>query len=381
MWIELPGDTIHTNDTLVTNVTGALFRPVHKVTIEDQTQCSTPNGYYSSRGIVWKDSFARSVFANGAEIISVHGQTDPMTDPVYFAGVQSNPQLSLAWPQIQVDRKVATDNIYIFSQYTLHSSDFAIADISLDRQYDTASRVLNLSASAHFAVSISPSSPQYRLAYVLTEDSVHSTDTAYAQNNGGYANNSNGPLAGAGIDFAAQGQYVSPSLMYYMHVARHIGGAYWGTTNSIGTSVNEGSTQLYTFAPYTIPAGYNADRMRVIVLLINISDSLIANANGVSLIARATGIEQALDKANAVKVFPNPFTDQTNIVFTLNRSENVSVRVCNLLGETVSAIDNETLPAGEQQLIINAAGLPGGVYLVTLKIGENTITKRIVLNR
>lgn len=381
MWIEFANDTIHNNDTLLTVITGALFKPAHKIVIEDQTQCSTINGYYSVRGIVWKDSFARSSFAQNTEIISVHGETDPMTDSVYFQGVQTNTQLSLAWPQIQIDRKKAADSKDIFNQYHEHMNDFGIADVSVLSQYDSITRLVSVSASAHFAISAPDTTTQYRLAYVLTEDSVHSTDTAYAQNNGAYTNGALGPIAGAGINFAEQPAMVSPSLMYYMHVARHIGDAYWGTANSIPSTVTEGSTYQFSFPAYTIPATYNAEKIRVIVLLINASDSTIVNANGKWLIEQHTSIEQTVDAAMAVQIYPNPFSANTNLVFTLARSQNVSVRVTNLLGETVSAINDQTLSEGQQTLVINSNGLADGVYVVNIKINDRLITKRIVLQQ
>ncbi len=381
MWIEFANDTIRGNDTLSTVITGALFTPTHKLVIEDQTQCSTINGYYSVRGIVWKDSFARSAFAANTEIISVHGETDPMTDAVYYQGVLANTRLSLAWPQIQVDRKEAADSYDIFNQYHKHMNDFGIANVTLTSQYDSATRSLTVSASAHFAISASAATNQYRLAYVLTEDSVHSTDTAYAQNNGAYTNGALGPMAGAGINFATQPAVVSPALMYYMHVARHIEGAYWGTDNSIPVTVAEGSTHQFSFPAYTIPATYNAAKMRIIVLLINASDSTIANAEGKWLIDQPTGIEQNDDAAMAVQVYPNPFSATTNLVFNLARNQNVSVRVTNLLGETVSAINNQPLSAGQQTLVINGTSLASGVYIVNVTIGNRVITKRIVLQQ
>ncbi|MBP6730469.1 MAG: Omp28-related outer membrane protein [Chitinophagales bacterium] len=381
MWIDFTNDTIRSNDTLITVITGALFTPVHKLVIEDQTQCSTPNGYYSVRGIVWKDSFARSAFATNTEIISVHGEADPMTNAVYYQGVQTNAQLSLAWPQVQIDRKVAASSTAIFNEYNSHINDFGIADVSIDRQYDKATRVLNVSASAHFAINASPGTAQYRLAYVLTEDSVHSTDSAYAQNNGAYANGALGPMEGAGINFAQQPEMVPANLMYYMHVARHIAGAYWGTANSLPATVAEGSTHQFSFPAYNIPTTYNADKMRVIVLLINATDSTIVNSTGMTLIDQPTGIDQVEDAVAAVQVFPNPFSCTTNLVFNLTKPQSVSVHVATMLGNTVSEINNQILGAGEQRLVINGDGLAAGFYLVSLRIGDKMITKRIVMQQ
>ena len=379
MWVELANDTIHNNDTLNIIVTGASFKPAHKVTIEDQTICSSNNGYYSARGIVWKDSFAHSSLSSGAEIISVH-TADPMADTLYSTGAATFLSGSLAWPEIQADRKSAVDPLFLFDQYNEHKNDFGVADIAVSLSYNTATRLLDVTATAHFAIDVSPTVGHYNLALVLTEDSVHSNDTAYSQNNG-YSGGALGSLVGAGIDFAAQPPYVSGSLMYYMNVARKIFGTYNGTTASLPTTIAAGSTQTYTFASYTVPDTFIDTRIRAIVMLINTTTGQVLNANGAWLTPSLhTGVED-VSNSTALQVFPNPFSNETNLMFKLNKAEEVSVQVTNLLGETVSVFENTLMPSGEHTLVLNGNKLATGIYLVTLKAGNAAVTKRIMVSK
>ena len=121
--------------------------------------------------------------------------------------------------------------------------------------------------------------------------------------------------------------------------------------------------------------------MRVIVLLINATDSTIVNSTGMTLIDQPTGIDQVEDAVAAVQVFPNPFSCTTNLVFNLTKPQSVSVHVATMLGNTVSEINNQILGAGEQRLVINGDGLAAGFYLVSLRIGDKMITKRIVMQQ
>src|SRR5579872_3871245 len=91
------------------NLNAQSFKPTHKVVIEDQTICSTGFGIWCPRGIVFVDSFAQSLNAGNAEIISIHANisadttNDPMFDSLYYLGCFNNTHVKAsAWPQIVI---------------------------------------------------------------------------------------------------------------------------------------------------------------------------------------------------------------------------------------------------------------------------------------
>ncbi len=384
MWVELANDTIYGNDTLSFNITGAPFIPAHKVVIEDQTQCSTGFSIYCPRGIVYKDSFVRSNLSDMAEVISVHSNisgppNDPMYDTTYSTGSQAIPGF-LGWPSITIDRKENGQPENIFNLFNKYAADFGVADVALNVTYDTTSRGLSVVAHAHFAIAATPGTGRYNFALVLTEDSVHGTDTSYAQANQ-YAGGALGPMAGAGIDFAAQPNPVPAALMYYMNVARKISATFTGSTNSIPISVAADSTVNYTFPEYTVPAGWNVAKTRATVLLINTNTYQIMNANGAPLIAVPTGLSEVSNQPFMFNVYPNPFTDEANIVFNLDKPESVTMGVTNLLGQTITVYRPGTLATGEHTITLSGKYLSPGLYFVTLSDKNGSSTKRVMLNK
>ncbi|HOH08709.1 MAG TPA: lamin tail domain-containing protein [bacterium] len=77
--------------------------------------------------------------------------------------------------------------------------------------------------------------------------------------------------------------------------------------------------------------------------------------------------------------YPNPFNPSTRIDFTLPRQAEVQVAVYNLRGEMVAELVNGRLAAGSHQLTFNAEGLASGIYIYTIRSGEFTAAKRMVL--
>ncbi|HKJ44316.1 MAG TPA: T9SS type A sorting domain-containing protein [Balneolales bacterium] len=87
------------------------------------------------------------------------------------------------------------------------------------------------------------------------------------------------------------------------------------------------------------------------------------------------------DKTYLSQNYPNPFNPTTNIQFTLNVSQAVSLDVYNLLGQKVAAlIDHKHMSSGEHTVTFNASGLPSGIYFYRLELasGKN-LTKKMTL--
>jgi hypothetical protein len=81
--------------------------------------------------------------------------------------------------------------------------------------------------------------------------------------------------------------------------------------------------------------------------------------------------------------YPNPFNPSTVIAFEVAGGERteVSLTIFDLLGREVGTLVHEELPGGSYTRTFRADGLASGVYYYTLKAGEFSETRKMVLVR
>jgi hypothetical protein len=79
--------------------------------------------------------------------------------------------------------------------------------------------------------------------------------------------------------------------------------------------------------------------------------------------------------------YPNPFNPRTNIEFSIPKSEFVTLKVYNILGEEVAVLVSERLAAGRYKYEWDASRLASGIYLYQLEAAGFVETKKMVLVR
>jgi len=78
--------------------------------------------------------------------------------------------------------------------------------------------------------------------------------------------------------------------------------------------------------------------------------------------------------------YPNPFNPNTKIRFSVPKSASVTVAVYDITGKLVATLaNNEFVTAGTKEISFNAANLASGIYFYTLKAGDFTQTKKMIL--
>jgi hypothetical protein len=77
--------------------------------------------------------------------------------------------------------------------------------------------------------------------------------------------------------------------------------------------------------------------------------------------------------------YPNPFNPTTSLQFTISSQQVVSLKVYDILGNEIATLVNEEKPAGEYEVEFNGEGLSSGMYFYTLKAGEFSETKKMIL--
>ena len=88
------------------------------------------------------------------------------------------------------------------------------------------------------------------------------------------------------------------------------------------------------------------------------------------------GIEQMTD-FESLNIFPNPFSETTEVDFNLSEQQNVSLCVFNIIGEIVYKTDEGKLEAGNHKLKIERENLISGVYFLKIAFGEKVATRKI----
>ncbi|MDP2300942.1 MAG: T9SS type A sorting domain-containing protein [Ignavibacteria bacterium] len=77
--------------------------------------------------------------------------------------------------------------------------------------------------------------------------------------------------------------------------------------------------------------------------------------------------------------YPNPFNPSTSIKYSVVGSQNVILKVFNVIGKEVAVLVNEKKEPGTYTVDFSAANLASGTYLYRLQAGEFVQTKKMVI--
>lgn len=85
--------------------------------------------------------------------------------------------------------------------------------------------------------------------------------------------------------------------------------------------------------------------------------------------------------------YPNPFNPTTTIQYAIlqngndNSAQLITLKICNILGQEIATLVNKEQTAGNYSIQFNARNLASGVYYYTLKAGNFTQSKKMLLLR
>lgn len=253
---------------------------------------------WCTRGIVALD-VVNQQYPEDQISIAVHNG-----DPMVFAPYNSGAGFS-SFPGMTVDRELkgvdispSTIGNYVETRRTLPTA------VQLGGTYSIDGSALTANVSAQFFTNFSTAN--YRLAAVVTEDDVHGTASGYRQANY-YAGGAYGPMGG----FENMPSMIPAAQMYYDHVGRALLGGYAGQDGSVPAVIADQQVVQYSFN-YSIPTGYVADKLHVVLFLIDQTNGTIVNA------AKLTKAPLAVSDVSAAKnttVYPNPAKSDFNIKF------------------------------------------------------------------
>ncbi len=77
--------------------------------------------------------------------------------------------------------------------------------------------------------------------------------------------------------------------------------------------------------------------------------------------------------------YPNPFNPTTTIQYAIPKAEHVTLKVYDELGKEVSTLVNENKEAGQYSVTFDGNGLASGIYLYSLRCGNFSQVKKLLL--
>ena len=98
-------------------------------------------------------------------------------------------------------------------------------------------------------------------------------------------------------------------------------------------------------------------------------------------VAEIIGIDEQ-DENNSiasVQNYPNPFSRETNVTINLVKSSDVSISVSTIMGQQVFETSQSKLPAGNHTVKLDASRLSPGVYFYTVKAGDQSVSRKMIV--
>ena len=82
---------------------------------------------------------------------------------------------------------------------------------------------------------------------------------------------------------------------------------------------------------------------------------------------------------NLSQNFPNPFNPVTKIKYSIPQPGNVQIRIYNILGSEIITLVNEYKQAGTNEIEFDAANLPSGVYMYSMRVNKFIQNRKMIL--
>ncbi len=86
-----------------------------------------------------------------------------------------------------------------------------------------------------------------------------------------------------------------------------------------------------------------------------------------------------LNTFQLTRFYPNPFNPVLNINFDMSQAGVIQVEILDIGGAHIETLFSGFKQPGSYQLNWNAESMPSGVYLVSLKSDDQTMTENVVL--
>jgi hypothetical protein len=86
-----------------------------------------------------------------------------------------------------------------------------------------------------------------------------------------------------------------------------------------------------------------------------------------------------IDNFNINQLYPNPFNPVLQINYDIPQAGVIQVEILDISGSHIETLHSGFLQSGSQKISWNAESMPSGMYLVSLKSGDKSLTEKVVL--
>lgn len=158
-------------------------------------------------------------------------------------------------------------------------------------------------------------------------------------------------------------------------------GATLKTVAPVGSSVQFVPSGDNQWRHETVNLSTYAGQSNVLVRLKGTSDyGNNLYVDNLNFVTSVVGIEENEMLTN-IHVYPNPITNSAFVDFNLSESNNVSITLVNALGQLEFSKELGKMSAGDQNYSLDATSISNGLYFLNIKIGDNTITRKVAINK
>lgn len=94
-----------------------------------------------------------------------------------------------------------------------------------------------------------------------------------------------------------------------------------------------------------------------------------------------TGIDPLYNKNNnSIVSYPNPFNDETKIIYYLDGKSHVRLTLIDISGNTVKILEEANNEAGEHKIELKRESLSSGYYFLKLETNNNVNIHKLIIN-
>jgi PKD repeat protein len=174
--------------------------------------------------------------------------------------------------------------------------------------------------------------------------------------------------------------YVSTTCGKYWNLRRTLSGAQLSVNPVVSGSFTPTSqSQWGLFTLSNISTINNHSDARIKFEFTSGGDNNIY-IDDINLTANPTGIEEDKIAALNFDVYPNPSNDRFSIVFEMPQFDKAELKITDMLGREVKTVAKEQLASGIHEYSLNAGEFSKGIYLVSLRAGETSTVKKLVID-
>lgn len=328
---------------------------------------------YCPRGAVYMDRFAQK-YGKFFAGIAVHNN-DPMEDPVYDQGLGG---LISGYPSGVVDRGSDKDPSEFEPDFLDRIVTAPVASLTNGAKFNSTSNQLDISVAIDYLMA---GSGAYKIACVITEDSVTGTSSGYAQVNA---------FSGGATEMGGYENLPNPvpaSIMIYDHVARSIAPSFNGTAGTMPSSFVAGDTsnQVFTF---TIDNTWDMSKMHIIAMLIapngrveTASNSTIQEALGNGYLSDGEDLingSHLFGPDQFISFYPNPTSGQGFIKFKHNGLNGSKINMYDITGKLLMSKNILNMPKGFYEMPLDLKNHQG-MFFIELQTVNKAYREKLII--